>query len=62
MISSSELFAYIPKKVQNWDEEDVKKWFQLNGISINCDFQCTLKWIIVEKGGFDGAALLKATP
>lgn len=41
MISSSELFAYIPKKVEKWDEEDVKKWFQLNGITINCDFQCT---------------------
>jgi hypothetical protein len=62
MISSSELFAYIPKKVENWDEEDVKKWFQLNGISINCDFLCTFRSIIVEKRGFDGAALLKATP
>lgn len=40
----------------------MKKWFQLNGISINCDIQCTFRLIIVEKGGFDGPALLKTTP
>jgi hypothetical protein len=36
-----ELYAYIPRKVEDWTERDVEKWFTANSILTDSSFSCT---------------------